>query len=54
MCLSKLNTRNYNRLVREAVIRNSTVGSHFIQQTEEGEVFAADNFTEVWGRNPDK
>ena len=35
-CPPKLNTKKYKRLVRVAVVRNSSLGPHAIQQAEVG------------------
>ena len=46
----KPNMKKYKRLVREAVVRNSTVGVHAIQQAEVGEAIEAGNICKAWGR----
>ena len=40
-CLPKPNTKKYTRLVREFVVRNSSVGVFTIQQVDAGEAVLA-------------
>ena len=47
---SKSNTKKYKRLVREAVIRNSTEGAYAIKQAEVGEVVVVGSISEAQRR----
>ena len=46
----KPNTKKYRHQVKEAVLRNSSLGAHAIQQTEAGEAVAAGDIQEAWRR----
>ena len=46
-CPPKPNTKKYKRLVKEAVVRNSIVGDHTIQQAEVDEAIEGGNISET-------
>ena len=50
MCPPKQNITKHRRLVKKLWVRNSSVGTHTIQQAEVGKEIAAGNISEAWGR----
>ena len=46
----KWNSKRYRTLVREAVLRNSGLGAHVIQQAEVEEADLSGNIQEAWKR----
>ena len=49
-CPFKLDSTKYRNQVRDAVLRNSTLGVQGIQWAEVGEAVAANDIREAWGR----
>ena len=53
-CWPKANTKKYKSQVREAVFRNSGVGTHAIQQAVMGEAVAAGDIQEAYWKTYEK
>ena len=49
-CLLKPGTNKYSLQVRDAVLRNSGLGTHGIQQTEVGQAVTTGDIKEAWRR----